>query len=138
MVDRRTVKVLALYGVGAIGALGIATAGRMLASPDSAVHLLVMLAAIAWALAFSGMAWRHTDEAAREAHKAAAFWGAPFGLLAVMLAVAMAAAPELRAAGPAGIHLSSPGQLLPGVVLAALGLGAGYLVVWIGWWIRKR
>ena len=95
--------------------------------------------------------WRGLDEPSREAHKFATFWGAGFALLfAGLIGLEMLFFPGLRdlaqgwvdgwiafskgkfgeEQGPVGFYL--------GILASATLLGLGYVLVWIGWWVRQR
>lgn len=79
--------------------------------------------------------WRNLDEAAREAHKFAWFWGATGGMLVMLPIAALVSAERLVAVlgqrGPAEWVALGFASLL----LAQL---AGYGLVWAGWWLRQR
>lgn len=83
--------------------------------------------------------WRRLDEAAREAHKFAWYWGGSAGLM-----VALAAFVGLRAAGLDPLELGVVGGDDPydyftlGVLGVTLSQIAGYTVAWAGWWIARR
>jgi hypothetical protein len=140
----QTLKVAGLYGVAAIGAIGlelalIGPAIRM--GPPAQIALLV--AVTAWGLWFAGMAWRRTDEAAREAHKFAAFWGAPFALLALILGFPAVAILVFHAELHPGAQLFTAarqhwGLIMAGVMLAGVAQAIGYVVAWAGWWLKHR
>ncbi len=144
MIDGRTVKVGALYAVGIVGALGLelgllGPAIRL--GPPAQVALLI--AVTAWGLWFAGMAWRRTDEAAREAHKFAAFWGMPFALLTLILALPAVAIIGFHVRLHPGAQLfTAPrehwGLIMAGVILAALVQVVGYALAWAGWWLKHR
>lgn len=108
-----------------------------------ALSLGAVLLLAAASMPFVAMAWARTDEAAREAHKFAWFWGGSFATLAVFLVLTAAAFFEIR-------HLIDLGQWGPGrhpgplywmtigAAVMSLGQGVGYVLVWAGWWIRRR
>jgi hypothetical protein len=144
MADKQTLRVGALYGIGALGGLALAYG---LAGPSSralgpAGTPLVMVLAAVWALAFAGAAWKRTDEPAREAHKFAAFWGAPFAMLALVVGLPLYAALALHAKVQPGMALAgaapAPWVLVwVGVMLAGVVQMAGYGLAWAGWWLRR-
>ena len=88
------------------------------------------------------VAWmRAIDEAAREAHKAAWFWGGCGGMAVGGVFIILASAPQAAA-----VHLSSwfGGRTDP-AAYAATGAGAmvllmtaGYTVAWAWWWWKRR
>ncbi len=144
MPDRQTMKIASLYGAGVLGALGLVFGlFAPAASLGPVAKDALIIAAVAWALWFAGMAWRRTDEAAREAHKFAVFWGAPFALLALILALPVVAITVFHVQLHPGAQLFTAGRehlglVMAGVLLAGLAQAAGYGVVWAGWWLRRR
>ena len=90
---------------------------------------------MAAALAVSVWWWRGVDEAVREAHKAAWFWG---GLVAVSAGapflILLRSAPDLlERAG------TEPHDLFVAGVLAALTVQlVGYTIAWAVWWPKRR
>ena len=102
--------------------------------------LIAMVALLVVAAGFGGVVyWRRLDEAAREAHKFAWYWGGSFGMgLAVAVAVTLTRGdfdPLLARMGEA----TGPGNFVGLGMMAAMGVQAVcYLVVWAGWWISKR
>lgn len=79
--------------------------------------------------------WRNIDEAAREAHKFAWFWGGSNTILLVL--------PLPFMIGDARL-IALMGQRSPTewVAIGVVGLIAaqmvGYGLVWVGWWLRQR
>ncbi|MDZ4761197.1 MAG: hypothetical protein SGJ21_09015 [Alphaproteobacteria bacterium] len=115
--------------------------------PDPVLLAAVVLGAGA-TLVIGGVGWKRLDETAREAHKSAWFWGASFGLLALLIVLA-------------GFLLTPGGPGLLDRVLAALrsadapwsptasafAVGAmsvaviqtlAYGLLWSLWWLRRR
>ena len=79
--------------------------------------------------------WRNIDEAAREAHKFAWFWGGVGGLL-LMLPIIVLVSPE-RLVAMFGER--SPADWLTGGMMALLiAQLTGYGLVWAIWWLRQR
>lgn len=145
-------KVIALSALGvlAIFVLVIAgTAAAVLASKSGAVEqdiallsVIAVMAVLMMALAlWVGVAWmRRIDEAAREAHKAAWFWGGSGGMAVGGVFVILASAPPAeRLAPPAGFAgRADPAAWAAGGAMGMLALMLiGYAVVW-GWWWLKR
>ncbi|MGX1744962.1 MULTISPECIES: hypothetical protein [unclassified Brevundimonas] len=85
------------------------------------IGVVILAAGLAVFLALHTLYWwRSLDEAAREAHKWAWWWGGNLGLVAGGAAVVIAAL--------AGVNL------LP----AALPHTDAALIAWCGWWIARR
>lgn len=83
--------------------------------------------------------WRHLDEAAREAHKFAWYWGGSAGLLAVVIAFSVLTAPGAEMITADFMGAERPRQLLAkGILATILAQVVGYTVAWVGWWIARR
>lgn len=144
MPDRQTIRVAGLYAIGVVGAVALSlglTKPAQIYGPGAMGSVAVL--SVAWALAFAGMAWRRTDEAAREAHKIAWFWGGSFALIALLVVLPFVAVLVFHARfgpifTPGAAERSPVTVLLAGVALAAVVQAAGYLVVWSAWWLRRR
>lgn len=95
--------------------------------------------------------WRGLDEPSREAHKFAMFWGAGMAFLLVGLTgFELMVVPGFREAAQEWIEsfiAATDGRL--GQEPAAVGLWVGvlgsvgvlllgYVIAWIGWWVRQR
>ena len=126
--------IMTLIGL-AIG-LGLRKLG-LLDGPLGAVVMVAVVLAVG--LVGTVGYWRRLDEAAREAHKFAWYWGGSCGMaVIVVLAVVLAKVD----AGPLLIDLAegaTPGDLVGLGMLTAMGVQALlYVMVWTGWWISKR
>lgn len=133
-----------LVGAVCVVSGGVAGATSALVGGAGGVSLAVTAATAAVAMAAGIWAcawwWRGLDEAAREAHKWAWWWGATVGMAAggVVLISLVAAlsgdsglADELARARPADLLFTGAG-LLAGAQLL------GYSVAWAAWWLRRR
>jgi len=124
--------------VGYLSASGAEVAtDRVLMSLTGAVAVVSMAGAMVITVAWM----RAIDEAAREAHKSAWFWGgcggmAVGGALVIVASTPAAAAFEL----PAGLGFrSDPAALMAlGAAALALLMVAGYTLAWVWWWWRRR
>ncbi|ESQ81221.1 hypothetical protein [Asticcacaulis sp. YBE204] len=81
--------------------------------------------------------WKRSDEAVREAHKWAWYWGGSVGLIvpAVILGMSMLGIEVLPDAYVASTGLSGPAS---GILITLLPMFAGYIVAWAVWWLRHR
>jgi len=135
--DRRTWSIQALNAVGIVGAFAIIFGLYPVLRPwiDFPLELLL---GVAWSLLFAVLAWRRMDEAAREAHKNAWFWGGSFGLLLALLALIA----TFRMDPHPALLVRFSGQpvwlMLDGAVFAGGSACIGYALVWTIWWLRRR
>ncbi len=101
----------------------------------SAVMLALVMAAT---LSICVWWWRHLDEAAREAHKWAWFWGGTSGMAvgAVLLMALSLRRDEVVLPQWAG---ETPSELLLNGMMAILLFQlAGYGLAWAWWWLGRR
>jgi len=82
------------------------------------------------------MYWRRLDEAAKEAHKWAWYWGGSLGMIPPFVVVG---------AGDRGVELAGrlgyvePSDLIFfGAASVLASMMAGYVLAWAVWWLRKR
>ena len=93
---------------------------------------VVLLAAGAVA---SVIYWRNIDEAAREAHKFAWFWGGSSAMLLALPAPFLLGDARLIAL----LGTRSPAEWTAvGMVALIIAQLIGYGLVWAGWWLRQR
>lgn len=91
---------------------------------------LMFVICVAW--------WNRVDEAAREAHKWAWWWGGTAGTAigGVFLVVAVAAA---RGEGVASVATARPADLIYAGAFAIMTCQVvGYGIAWAAWWLRRR
>lgn len=99
------------------------------------VVFLGSLAVLAAMFAASVVYWRSIDEAAREAHKFAWFWGASGGLLIMLPISALISSERLIAV----VGERTPGEWVVFGMMSMLAAQIiGYGLVWAGWWLRQR
>lgn len=82
--------------------------------------------------------WRRLDEAAREAHKWAWFWGGSGGMssgLIILIAVQFRSDPA--ASGPLS-DMPATEALYNGAMFMVLSQAVGYAIAWAVWWLRHR
>lgn len=107
--------------------LGFTVAPAVLASGALVATIVLTVASVIY--------WRNLDEAAREAHKFAWFWGGSASLALTLPILPLLNTARLEAMfGP-----HPPGDWVIGGVLGLLGLQvAAYGLAWIGWWLVRR
>ena len=102
---------------------------------ELALRVALVIGLIAGA-AYSLSYWRRLDEAAREAHKWAWYWGGSIGLLPAGF-LAATPTPGVRLAGELGFKTGP--ELLQFGAMGVVGcMIVGYLVAWGFWWLRRR
>lgn len=119
--------------VGLVAGAGNILADLLPGSAGLAVVMAVNVTAMAVALAAGIWWWSRLDEAAREAHKWAWWWGGTSGL-----AVAGAVMLTLSTRGLDLPVLSGGPGLMSGMLLLMLCQTAGYAVAWVAWWLQRR
>ena len=124
--------------IGGLAGAGSAMFEDLPGSMGVVVTVALLSAAFAFAFAFCVVWWRSIDEAAREAHKWAWWWGGSAGmsvggvlLLAVALRADDAPLPAKLGATPADVFAS-------GIMAVILFQFAGYVLAWAGWWLKHR
>jgi len=114
------------FAFGSASPIGVFSA----AAGGAFAMLVVAGASVLW--------WKTLDEAAREAHKWAWWWGSTGGL-----AVGGVAVITLSGSGASGSVLAALGSdpvdiLLAGAFACALFQVIGYALAWAGWWLARR
>lgn len=114
------------FAVGSASVIGVLSA----AAGAGFAMLVVVASSVLW--------WNTLDEAAREAHKWAWWWGSTGGL-----AVGGVAVITLAGSGTSGSLLATLGSdpvdiLLAGAFACALFQVIGYALAWAGWWLARR
>jgi len=122
-----------LFGAS-VGAGGALLAKTGLSLPPGLVFAasLVAMVVFFWVCV---VYWRNIDEAAREAHKFAWFWGGTGGLIVLMPVGALVTNERLVAM----FHERSPSEwVILGFLTLLTAQLVGYGLVWAGWWLRQR
>lgn len=150
----KRLKHIALWTVGGLIALLALVAGAGYAVgwlvghgtlPEDGAHLWVMVPFSALMMVgaiWISVAWmRSIDEAAREAHKAAWFWGGSTGMavggfLVILATLDEAASVRLLAFFPE--RTDPAAYIATGAYGLMLLMIAGYTIVWAWWWWRRR
>lgn len=127
-----------LVGSGIAGGL-LGAGGALLSDLDIVLPQPVVfggsLAAVAALFWVCVIYWRNIDEAAREAHKFAWFWGGTGGILAMLPIATLVSTERLVAA----LGERGPGEWLTlGFASLLIAQLIGYGLVWAGWWLRQR
>lgn len=106
--------------------------------PWDLVVTLVGLALVAVGFVAVYLHWKRLDEAAREAHKAAWYWGGSVGLgVGGALVGFLLAQPERELSGFA-LAPGDGGMFATGAVTVVGAQFVGYVVVWAWWWWSRR
>ncbi len=131
----------ALIGGGVIGYLGAADSGFDTSRASfwlmGAIATVLMIGSLAF-----GVVWmRSIDEAAREAHKAAWYWGGSGGMALGGVGIILSTLPG---AETWRIPALLDGRTDPAAYAAVGALGItllmmiGYTIVWAWWWLARR
>lgn len=119
--------------IGAVaGGIGART-GDGLSGP---IMLAVIVIGMAVALVLAVIWWRGADEAVREAHKWAWWWGGSSGMavgavILLALQYSPTRVPEIEAMGGTAALTMGIGGLL-------MLQGVGYVIAWAWWWLSRR
>ena len=125
------------FGLGSV--LGIASAmSRGAGIGVLALVGLVIVGLVALAVWLSAMYWRRIDEAAREAHKWAWFWGGNIALVPLLLGFfVLMERPDLGAPLWPGFEATPAGYVATGGTLVIFALITSYGLAWLYWWLWK-
>jgi hypothetical protein len=127
-----------LVGCGVFGGLvGAASAvlNRLeLAIPTPVIGVAAAIAVIGVSVV-SLIYWRMIDEAAREAHKFAWFWGGLAGTVVALLLGAFVGSDRLTAIYG---DLHPAGWLILGMGALLVAQTSGYALAWAGWWLARQ
>lgn len=137
-VSREEIAQRILVGCGVFGAL--VGAGGVLANrldvqipmPVFAVGTVVTMIVMA---GVTLIYWRMIDEAAREAHKFAWFWGGMAGAAVALMIGAITDSPWLTAMYG---DLKPAGWLILGMAGLLIAQAIGYGLAWAGWWLVRQ
>jgi hypothetical protein len=100
---------------------------------------LILAALFAVASLLTVAYWRGLDEAAKEAHKWAWWWGGSFAILPPLIALPLLAPTIDKVVLPAILQPSGPFAWLTVGILTLLVLQmTGYLIAWAFWWFWRR
>lgn len=138
---RRKLSSAALFGLSLLFAAlagGLGRIGEDIEGPAGLLFASLSLALVAASLVAVLLHWRRLDEAAREAHKAAWYWGGSLGLGVAGIGIGyLLARPEADLSRYA-IRPDDAGLLLSGALYVIAAQFVGYVVVWAWWWWSRR
>lgn len=123
-----------LSSAGAGMQAGLASMGQLAAHPI--INLLLGLVFIGVATILSLLQWERMDEAQREAHKSAWYWGAGCGLILPMpfaLLCGLARPGSVFGGGLGGEAIFAFSYWV--ILICAI---LGYTGAWSVWWLRRR
>ena len=124
-------------GLGAT--VGIYAAMSREASVGSLILMgLVVAGLMAVGVWLVAMYWRRLDEAAREAHKWAWFWGGNVALLPLIVGLFfLLERPDLEVPLWPGLQAGPAGYVATGGFIVVFTLLIGYSLAWLYWWLWK-
>jgi hypothetical protein len=119
--------------VGGVAALVEAIGG----SAGRPLMAVILAVGVSLGMGLCVIWWRGVDEAVREAHKWAWYWGGSAGIAFIMILFVLSSWDVITLNIPA--YDEGPnGALLSGVAITLGAQGVGYLVAWAAWWLRHR
>lgn len=131
---RKTAIMTGLFGVGLATGVSVRWIDG-LPQPVVIALTLATFALIVWAAFYC---WYLLDEAQREAHKWAWYWGGSTGLLVGMIAVSVALRIDPNLAEAIQPNGTSKTFVELGFVAATTSTLIGYGVAWAAWWMTRR
>ncbi len=121
---------------GYLGAHGVISEDHAFLLVMSFFAVIMMIGAF-WV----GLAWmRSIDEAAREAHKSAWYWGGTAGMAVGGIGIILATLPQAESLSIAAMD----GRTDPAIYMATGAMGmmllmlVGYTIAWGVWWLARR
>ncbi|UDF03875.1 hypothetical protein [Asticcacaulis sp. AND118] len=124
--------------LGGIIGYDSASGGELLTQRDGPVYLVAGLLLL-FALVSSLFWWRGMDEAQKEAHKWAWYWGGSVGLLVVLFVFVASKIGGGDIVSDYARTVGYEGQLFELGLLTALAPPVtGYAIAWAVWWLRRR
>ncbi|SJM49944.1 hypothetical protein FM111_02160 [Brevundimonas diminuta 3F5N] len=134
--------VAALFGlVLLIGVVGGLASGFLADRPGSGAFWTTLAFTVVMMVAVLGVSfwwWSRLDEAAREAHKWAWYWGGSTGMLIGLVLMMVLTTRPADIAVPASLG-ETPADLIGAGMLAILLFQlTGYGLAWAWWWLGRR
>lgn len=104
-------------------------------TPGPALSALTLAVLFALVMAGTVWWWMKADEAVREAHKWAWYWGGTLGMcVGVVLLLLSGAYPG---DGPLPPQVSQSTAMTTGACVVLVPMMLGYGVAWVAWWLSK-
>lgn len=122
-------------GVGFLSARGFVRQDSAIVTLMTVFTVVMMIGAMVVSVAWM----RAIDEAAREAHKAAWFWGGCSGMAVGAAGIVLATLPQaetLQFAGWDG-RTDPAAYMAAGAFAMMMLMTIGYLIVWVWWWLAR-
>ncbi|NWE52600.1 hypothetical protein [Brevundimonas sp. P7753] len=141
-VDRKTMDDLAV-GLCALTVIGVSATAATPFWPSAwgqapSIGVVVLAAGLAVFLVLHTLYWwRSLDEAAKEAHKWAWWWGGNLGFIVGGAAVVIAALNGVHLL-PARVPHTDAALIAAGLIAALAAQAVGYTLAWCGWWVARR
>jgi hypothetical protein len=140
--DRKTMDDLTV-GLCALTVIGVSATAATPFWPSAwgqapSIGVVVLAAGLAVFLALHTLYWwRSLDEAAKEAHKWAWWWGGNLGFIVGGAAVVIAALNGVHLL-PARVPHTDAALIAAGLIAALAAQAVGYTFAWCGWWVARR
>ena len=140
--DRKTMNDLAV-GLGALTVVGVSATAATPFWPATwgqapSIGVVVLAAGLAVFLVLHTLYWwRSLDEAAKEAHKWAWWWGGNLGFMVGGGAVVISALNGVHLL-PTRVPHTDAALIAAGLIAALAAQAVGYTLAWCGWWVARR
>jgi len=144
----KSTKPLGLKGVAAlfglvllIGVVGGLASGFLADRPGSGAFWTTLAFTVVMMVAVLGVSfwwWSRLDEAAREAHKWAWYWGGSTGMLIGLVLMMVLTTRPADIAVPASLGETPADLIGAGMMAILLFQLTGYGLAWAWWWLGRR
>jgi MFS family permease len=131
---RRKALTFAMFAGAALSGFAVRALGPM--PPWALIIWIMVLIAVAFWIAM--YCWSLLDEAQKEAHKWAWYWGGSFGLLIGLVAMTLALRIDPHLVDAIKPNASPKRLVELGYGAAAFSTLIGYGVAWAAWWLKRR
>ena len=124
--------------IGLLGGVGSAFLSEMPGQTGLILTVAVLALVMGLALWLGIWWWRRVDEAAREAHKWAWFWGGSCGMLLGFICLLTVSLRGADIPVPASLGQTPHDLLVSGMMTILAFQIVGYGVAWAWWWWARR
>lgn len=126
-----------LFVLGLLGGIGSTFLSYLPGAGGLIGSGLFLVAVMAVALAVTVWWWRRLDEAAREAHKWAWYWGGSAGMMLGLAVVMTLATCNVDLGGFLSVDTKPIDLIVGGMMSILLFQVVGYTLAWAWWWLAR-